>query len=345
MITSSQSSLTGAGHTSITPKAPKTALAEEAAAAENSAFLHDATQSVVIQRSSLDQATPVAVTAKTSSFDNAEEEHTVGSHQLGEVDGRSETQVSNVFVWGDNSHGQLAIRAEKLRQVPDPIAVNLNKLGRVCQVACGAAHTVFVAETGFIFAMGDNTHGQLGFSASSAPSSSQPMMVSGISPRPGRATAEVHCADHASFALVRAQRDADADEVFSWGSVERGILGRPATGGNARPSKIEFDEVSDRPLKVKQMSVGADHAAVVTPTSEVLVWGANNAGQLGLGDTSGRPTPVRNGLVQAMGTAQMSCGKSFSFLISGQNEIMVSGRLPFTVQTDQGEELDYIFTF
>ena len=276
----SQSSDTtaGAGYTSITPKARKTVLAEEAAAAENSACLHDATQSVVIQRSSLDQATPVAVTAKTSSFDNAEEDKTEGSQQRPEVDSRSEPQVSNVFVWGDNSHGQLAVRAEKLRQVPDPIAVNLNKLGRVCQVACGAAHTVFVAETGFIFAMGDNTHGQLGFSASSAPSSSQPMMVSGISPRPGRATAEVHCADHASFALVRAQRDADADEVFSWGSVESGILGRQDTSSNARPSKIEFEEVSEKPLKVKQMSVGADHAAVVTTTSEVLVWGANDVG-------------------------------------------------------------------
>ena len=77
----------------------------------------------------------------------------------------NEPKLSNVFVWGDNSHGQLSIRASKTQQVPDPVAINLSKLGRVTELACGAAHTVFVSDSGFIFAMGDNTHSQLGFPA------------------------------------------------------------------------------------------------------------------------------------------------------------------------------------
>ena len=44
------------------------------------------------------------------------------------------------------------------------------------------------------------------------------MMVSSLSPRPGRTVSEVHCADYTSFALVSAERSEDADELYSWGS-------------------------------------------------------------------------------------------------------------------------------
>ena len=96
------------------------------------------------------------------------------------------------------------------------------------------------------------------------------------------------------------------------------------------------------------MSAGADHAAIVTNDYCVYVWGDNSFGQLGLGDNQRCETPVINNQVVGSDEAsitQVSCGKSFSFLISGHNEILVSGRLPFTVQNEEGAELDYIVTF
>lgn len=41
----------------------------------------------------------------------------------------------------------------------------------------------------------------------------------------------------------------------------------------------------------------------------------------------------------------MSCGTDFTFLISDVNEIMVSGKLPFMVQSENEEEQDHIVTF
>ena len=44
-------------------------------------------------------------------------------------------------------------------------------------------------------------------------------------------------------------------------------------------------------------------------------------------------------------TRRVSCGKQFTFLISAQNEILISGQLPFMVQDATGEESDFITTF
>ena len=61
-------------------------------------------------------------------------------------------------------------------------------------------------------------------------------------------------------------------------------------------------------------------------------------GQLGLTDTENRLEPFLNSFVAEQETTQVSCGNSFTFLISGVNEIMISGKLPFAVQNEQGEE-------
>jgi hypothetical protein len=41
----------------------------------------------------------------------------------------------------------------------------------------------------------------------------------------------------------------------------------------------------------------------------------------------------------------ISCGNGFTFLISGLNEIMISGKLPFMVQNELEDEQDFIATF
>ena len=42
------------------------------------------------------------------------------------------------------------------------------------------------------------------------------------------------------------------------------------------------------------MSVGTNHAAIVTEDHQVYVWGDNSCGQLGLEHTESCPTPVLN---------------------------------------------------
>ena len=84
---------------------------------------------------------------------------------------------------------------------------------------------------------------------------------------------------------------------------------------------------------------------MLTCARQVFCWGANSKGQLGLEDTESRLIPTLNALAEGQGTAQISCGLAFTFLISGLNEIMIAGELPFAVETESGEEQDFIATF
>ena len=70
---------------------------------------------------------------------------------------------SNIFVWGDNSKGQLGFESEVQRVlVSDPVAVQLSQVTSIVSVSCGRAHSLITTVQGAILAMGDNTFGQLG---------------------------------------------------------------------------------------------------------------------------------------------------------------------------------------
>lgn len=99
---------------------------------------------------------------------------------------------------------------------------------------------------------------------------------------------------------MKATSGESEDELFSWGSTKSGILGHgePKSEIVNKPTRIEFGEKStDKPLKVSMISVGADHAALITSSHNLYSWGANKMGQLGLGDTIDRPQATLNTVV------------------------------------------------
>ena len=78
------------------------------------------------------------------------------SEQDPEVENKAEG-FSNIFVWGDNRSGQLALHSEAF--VRDPIAIKLDSINMIKSIACGRAHTLIVSEAGLVFALGDNSFG------------------------------------------------------------------------------------------------------------------------------------------------------------------------------------------
>lgn len=88
--------------------------------------------------------------------DDAEEEAMKKNDK--DEDGDGEVVRSNIFVWGDNSHGQLSID-EQTANVQDPIAITLSQVSSIKSVACGRSHTLIVNDAGLVFAMGDNSYG------------------------------------------------------------------------------------------------------------------------------------------------------------------------------------------
>jgi hypothetical protein len=64
-----------------------------------------------------------------------------------------------VYSWGDNAGGQLGNRTFRPVSLPSEV-VDLAGRG-VCQVACGAQHTLFVCRSGDVLGCGSSAHGQL----------------------------------------------------------------------------------------------------------------------------------------------------------------------------------------
>ena len=88
-------------------------------------------------------------------------------------------------------------------RVQDPVAVSLSLVGRIKSIACGKAHTLLVSEHGSaVFAMGDNTYGQLGFPTTQVKSSKTPLKLTFL--YPSKFVNEVKCGFNSSFALVKA---------------------------------------------------------------------------------------------------------------------------------------------
>jgi alpha-tubulin suppressor-like RCC1 family protein len=83
----------------------------------------------------------------------------------------NEPKYTEVFVWGDDSCGQLGLELHKKIQqhtgnsVPiyfyrTPKSCSFNVL--IKKIACGANHSAMLTNSGHLYMMGSNSHGQLG---------------------------------------------------------------------------------------------------------------------------------------------------------------------------------------
>jgi alpha-tubulin suppressor-like RCC1 family protein len=68
-----------------------------------------------------------------------------------------------IHTWGQNDFGQLGSNAA-LTYLPTPVPLVSRALAgrKILQVATGAAHTVVLADDGYLYSTGSNANGQLG---------------------------------------------------------------------------------------------------------------------------------------------------------------------------------------
>ena len=69
-----------------------------------------------------------------------------------------------LFVWGDNSYGQLGLGTRQPAFLEKPTEMTSLRGLPVMRLACGGAHTFVVSTSGTIFGWGRNHCGQLGVS-------------------------------------------------------------------------------------------------------------------------------------------------------------------------------------
>ena len=147
------------------------------------------------------------------------------------------------------------------------------------RLSAGLSHTVYVDETGTLWAWGSNQAGQLGtetqetstdLEGNPIPYASQPLAV----------MEDVVSASAGADFTVALKADGT---LWTWGGNDEGQLGTGTTEGSATPVQV-LDQVT-------AVVAGDYHVAALRTDGTLWTWGDNLYGPLGDGTQDRRPTP------------------------------------------------------
>ncbi|KAH7106035.1 RCC1/BLIP-II [Auriculariales sp. MPI-PUGE-AT-0066] len=168
-----------------------------------------------------------------------------------------------VVGWGASRHGQLGALAasSKMAALPILIARNLlTDLEHIIGAACGNQHTLLLRANGTVVGLGSNRRGQT----------------------PLELQALVNIRQVAACWNTNAALSTDGD-VHMFGNGAHGQLGHgPATDATLQYHTIQLDRT------ILQLAAGSEHVLVVSDGGDerqVIGWGWNEHGNLGLGHT------------------------------------------------------------
>ncbi|XP_026826687.1 X-linked retinitis pigmentosa GTPase regulator isoform X3 [Ooceraea biroi] len=155
----------------------------------------------------------------------------------------------------------------------------------IVTIECGDEHSAVVCQTGRLFVFGSNDWGQLGLGHKNH--ISKPSCVKILKPEK---VTHVACGRAHTLICTGAQK------IFACGSNQEGQLGRESSAiGDSSSSPILVYDCGLAGSRIVQVAAGSHHSMALTSGGEVVAWGSNLEGQLGLSGISGlvnKPTKV-----------------------------------------------------
>lgn len=186
------------------------------------------------------------------------------------------TLVGSIYCWGYNQDGEVGIYANNPGATPD-IAVPTQVLGSqtFVSVVAGWYHTCGLISDGTAYCWGANGYGMLGNGTTTA--AWEPVAI------PNGVTFATLAGGEWSTCGLTSSGHAEC-----WGLNDNGQLGSGIVGGqSSSPTMVAGGHT------FSTIAVGGYHACAVVSGGQVLCWGTNGLGQMGLGtSTSAIPTPT-----------------------------------------------------
>jgi len=226
---------------------------------------------------------------------------------------RKDGSPSYLVSWGDGSSGQLGHRVKE--SVDDPNVIEALSTKNVRAISSGRSHVAAITEEGHVYVWGDGSSYQLGLGENRTQSSS-PYLVTSLRLTP---IVSISCGSEHTVA-VTAQGG-----LYVWGSNKKGQLGIGQDKGHAAYPV----EVTGLPNPILSAVAGDEFTLLVTSVGEVLVFGDNSSGQLGLGDLTPRYVPTLNALLSALRIQSASAGSDFSAFLSDKGGVWTCGNANF----------------
>ncbi|EEY57540.1 uncharacterized protein PITG_00097 [Phytophthora infestans T30-4] len=195
--------------------------------------------------------------------------------------------LQNLYTFGRNDYGQLGHNDSIDRKIPQFVEALSDQ--QIVSVACGQYHTMVVTVSGKAFAFGKNDYGQLGIDTME--NQLAPVQVRGGLER--QECLEIRCGYYHTIALC------SGAHLFAFGRNDYGQLGlgrsNASSTSNLQLQQQRFsnarliDELEGK--DIVRIACGCYHTIAVSDNGVMYVFGRNNHGQLGTGDTTERVYP------------------------------------------------------
>ncbi|CAI5655741.1 unnamed protein product [Oreochromis niloticus] len=176
------------------------------------------------------------------------------------------TEDGRLFMWGDNSVGQIAFGDEGFAAEPREVHVG----EAVIWVSCGYKHSAFVTVYGRLYTFGESANGRLGLQKEQLANHRVPQQVQGVL---GHVT-RVCCGGEHTVVLTE-------KNVYTFGRGQYGQLGHGTFLFEVHLPKALQHFCNS---KVRHIACGENHTAVVTDNGLLYTFGDGRHGKLGLGE-------------------------------------------------------------
>jgi len=110
--------------------------------------------------------------------------------------------------------------------------------------------------------------------------------------------------------------------AYCWGAGSNGQLG---TGGTASASQPSSAVMPGGGVKFTRLASGFQYNCAIGTNEQVYCWGRNDSGQLGLGNTTNRTTPVQI-VLPGVSFSEVACGSASTCAVSTTGAVYCWGR-------------------
>jgi alpha-tubulin suppressor-like RCC1 family protein len=215
----------------------------------------------------------------------------------------------NIWVFGDNLFGQLGLGDFQNRYAP----IGLTHMGqpfKAKSVSCGSYNTTILDLNNNVWIFGNNLYERLGINSDIDPRLPIELTYMGKIFK----AKTVSCGK--DFTILIDMND----NLWSFGCNQSGQLGLGDTIDRSIPTPVLYQ---DKNLKCKSAICGRDYVMVIDMNNDILGFGYNESGELGLGDNINRYIPTYMG--QNFKAKSISCGQCHTIIIDLDDNIWCCG--------------------
>ncbi|XP_011798026.1 PREDICTED: X-linked retinitis pigmentosa GTPase regulator [Colobus angolensis palliatus] len=192
-------------------------------------------------------------------------EHKIKQLSAGSNTSAALTEDGRLFMWGDNSEGQIGLK--NVTNVCVPHQVTIGK--PVSWISCGYYHSAFVTTDGELYMFGEPENGKLGLPNQLLSNHRTPQLVSEIPEK----VIQVACGGEHTVVLTE-------NAVYTFGLGQFGQLGLGTFLFETSEPKV-IENIRDH--TVSYISCGENHTALITDIGLMYTFGDGRHGKLGLG--------------------------------------------------------------